>query len=164
MLSPHSQPRARAGARLQSAAFARCHSLCNPSVLEAARKLLFTFRCSAACTRPRARITARSRASLLVHLWDDRVARSRLRTLLCSRRRPSVLTFDSRFHPPLPNMFSAWVGRAFANIIRCARPHALHARFTCSRSFDRCSLPAPRNNRRLRSRLTTDEACVVALR
>lgn len=62
------------------------------SVLEGARKLLFTLRCPAPCTRPRARSTARSRASLPDHLWDDPVARSRLLTLLCSRRRPSVLT------------------------------------------------------------------------
>lgn len=39
-----------------------------PSVLEAARKLLVTFRCSAPCTRPRTRVPARSRASLPDHL------------------------------------------------------------------------------------------------
>lgn len=75
--------------------------------------MLVTFRCSAPCTRPRARITARSRASLPNHLWDDRLYLASSNTFVLEAAPARAHLVGARFDPPLPSMFSTRVGRAF---------------------------------------------------
>lgn len=135
---------------MQSAAFARCHNLTTSPCSKARASC-----CSPFDVQPLARVLAHASLpeaaqACLITFGMTRL-RARVFEHFCARggARP-YSPIDSRFRTPLSSRFKARVGSAFANIFRCARPHALHAGLTFP-------LPAPHNNH-CSSRLTTVEA------